>query len=217
VEVSYFDGQGNFERTSSARTVQITDNDGIPNNLEATTPSQPGQTLLGDGNRDGVLDTLQVQVTASQVAGLTGYASSFITFVADSNKGAIDADPGTAVLRNFKIDVLSPTVKPNPSMSFKADVGSGGATETFSVFADVAFAFSGFWLQNKSGVWTNIATGSEQVGTQLRVDFSLTDGGAFDADGLANGVIEVAGGRGQLALSLVGQNPAPPPGSDFIV
>ena len=44
-----------------------------------------------------------------------------------------------------------------------------------------------------------------------RIDFSVTDGGAFDLDGVANGVIVVSGGPGTMPLELVGVAPDAPP------
>ncbi|WP_322835863.1 choice-of-anchor U domain-containing protein [Verminephrobacter aporrectodeae] len=41
----------------------------------------------------------------------------------------------------------------------------------------------------------------------MRLDFTITDGGAFDADGQANGSITAPGAAAQMALSIVGQAP----------
>ena len=50
-----------------------------------------------------------------------------------------------------------------------------------------------------------------RVGDKLRLDFVIRDGGVFDADGLANGVIVDPGAPGHMALSLVGLTPDVPP------
>ncbi|MCW8208816.1 hypothetical protein D8B24_17715, partial [Verminephrobacter aporrectodeae subsp. tuberculatae] len=42
-------------------------------------------------------------------------------------------------------------------------------------------------------------------GGRLRLDFTITDGGPFDADGQANGVITAPGAAAQMPLSIVGQ------------
>jgi hypothetical protein len=44
-------------------------------------------------------------------------------------------------------------------------------------------------------------------GGRLRLDFRIEDGGEFDADGLANGVITDPGAPGYLPLSIVGTAP----------
>ncbi|WP_010110716.1 choice-of-anchor U domain-containing protein [Verminephrobacter aporrectodeae] len=49
-------------------------------------------------------------------------------------------------------------------------------------------------------------------GGRLRLDFTITDGGAFDADGKADGVITAPGAAAQMPLSIVGQAPDGTPG-----
>nr|WP_322835864.1 choice-of-anchor U domain-containing protein [Verminephrobacter aporrectodeae] len=44
-------------------------------------------------------------------------------------------------------------------------------------------------------------------GGRLRLDFTITDGGAFDADGQADGSITAPGAAAQMPLSIVGQAP----------
>ena len=47
-------------------------------------------------------------------------------------------------------------------------------------------------------------------GNKLRLDFKLTDGGAFDANALADGLIHNTGAAAFLPLSLVGNVPVLP-------
>ncbi|WP_010108558.1 choice-of-anchor U domain-containing protein, partial [Verminephrobacter aporrectodeae] len=41
-------------------------------------------------------------------------------------------------------------------------------------------------------------------GGRLRLDFEISDGGPFDADGQANGAITAPGAAAQMQLSVVG-------------
>jgi hypothetical protein len=51
------------------------------------------------------------------------------------------------------------------------------------------------------------------VGSKIRIDFAITDGGPFDADGQANGSVDVSGGAGQMQLNIIGQPPDQQPGN----
>jgi hypothetical protein len=45
------------------------------------------------------------------------------------------------------------------------------------------------------------------VGGKVRIDFTMVDGGPFDADGVANGVIVNLGGAGNMPVGLIGETP----------
>jgi len=91
-----------------------------------------------------------------------------------------------------------------------ANVATAGITETFSLFVDSSVSFNGYWKQNAAGTWCNIATVIETVGGKTRIDFAITDGGAFDADGKADGIITDPGAIGSMPLSMVGELPVTP-------
>jgi hypothetical protein len=69
---------------------------------------------------------------------------------------------------------------------------------------DSSVNFNGYWKQDSEGIWCNIATAIVTVGDKTRIDFAITDGGEFDADGVANGVIVDPGAVGSMPLSLIG-------------
>ncbi len=203
------------------------DGDGVVNDQEALAPVTPPGTVRGDGNGDGLPDSEQASVTSAPlpaaVVGAQALSSTrYITVVADSNKGAIDTtDSNTAIISNFKIspptNLRTQLTFSSGAISFNADVGIRGTTETFSIFVDAATQPNGYWIQDKSGTWNNIATGIETVGDKVRIDFAITDGGAFDADGVVNGSIAVTGGAGNMPLTLIGLPPDLPPGGSFWV
>jgi uncharacterized repeat protein (TIGR02059 family) len=214
VVVSYADGAGYNERSVSSATQRIQDNDGIANSIESQVPALTSTGARGDGNGDGVQDVFQLNVTSGTAPGSTSY----FTFVADSNKGVTDTlDINQAVLSQVKVDT-APTNLPNnlslnALLGFKADVGAAGTKETFSIFVDASTNANGYWVKDASGTWNNLATAIETVGDKVRIDFAITDGGAFDADGVANGSIDVSGGAGQMQLNIIGQPPVLPPGN----
>jgi hypothetical protein len=190
-----------------------TDNDGVPNAQEILVRPPTPAGLAGDGNGDGTLDTTQANVVSAPAP---SNPSSFITVVADSNKGLTDADAGQAVITNFTIQAPPTNLPtgsnlPNP-ISFNAAIGTVGQTETFSIFVDANTNPNGYWIKTANGAWNNIATSIETVGDKVRIDFAITDGGMFDADGLANGSIAVTGGAGNLPVTLAGQPSDVPPG-----
>ncbi len=218
VAISYTDGRGTAERVVSSQTDFVADDDGVDGSIESAAPPLRAGGLVGDGNGDGVLDDFQINVTSAPLPGTTGQNSpSFVTLVADSLRGLEDTTDGSrAVITGFKAEATPAGVPSSLSLtgllSFSADVGTVGLTETFSVFVDKSVNTNGFWLKDQSGFWNNIATAIEGVGDKTRIDFSVTDGGAFDLDGVANGVIVVSGGPGTMPLELVGVVPdAPPP------
>ncbi len=200
-----------------------TDNDGVPNSQESQVPALIPGGLTGDGNGDGLLDTTQANVVS---APMPGNPTSFVTVVADSNKGVTDTDPGQATITNFIIPA-PPANLPNGAflpfpISFLANLGTPtggvGQTETFSIFVDANSNTmpNGYWVKTANGAWNNIATAIETVGNKVRIDFAITDGGPFDADGLVNGSIGVTGAAGTMPLSIVGQPPDLPPGTFWV-
>ena len=86
---------------------------------------------------------------------------------------------------------------------------SAGKAEHFSILVAASLGVNGYWQQSTDGAWVNLASAinggsTTQVGEQTRLDFVITDGGAFDGDYLANGVIVDTGLVGHLTPGLVG-------------
>ncbi len=131
-----------------------------------------------------------------------GGQAALVTLVANSNNGQPDPDPSeAAVLSNLQQldapDDLPPNLYlPLGLVSFEAEVSEVGKTENFSLFVDQKVLVNGYWKQNAEGDWVNLASAIVHGSGGIRVDFSLTDGGEFDADGEANGVIVDPGALG---------------------
>lgn len=172
------------------------DGDGIPEIVENFVPGVD-DGAQGDGNGDGVQDTLQPNVSSvpfrdtSHVSQEPDAEQVFVTLTATSN--------AQNALRNVHQqdapdDLPEGVDMPLGLIAFEADVAVG-VTETFSLFVEAKDAFNGYFKQNSAGDWVNIAT-AITVDEKVRIDFAITDGGEFDADGIANGVIVDPGATG---------------------
>ena len=192
-------------------------------------PANGGTSVVGDGNGDGVVDSAQANVTSvnfrqtDTVSTKPTAPVTFVSLVADSKEGAIDTtDANNAQLTKFEQkdapDKLPVGVNmPLGLISFTATVGlvplasDGtriGITETFSLFVDDSLGINGYWKQNNAGTWVNLASdvyGGKvtDVGTKLRLDFQIQDGGEFDADGKVDGIITDPGAAAYLPHSLL--------------
>ena len=178
---------------AAAASASDTDGDGVANSLET-----------GDANVDGIADAYQSNVASNAP----------LTVVAQSTQGVPPVDAQTKITglsHGSSLGSLVPPVgmtEPGGVLTFNAVVASG-KEEHFSVLVAKSLAVNGYWQQNSVGTWVNLASeingGSiTQVGDQTRLDFVITDGGAFDGDHNANGVIVDTGLVGHLTLGLVG-------------
>nr|WP_320051339.1 DUF4347 domain-containing protein [uncultured Desulfuromonas sp.] len=196
------------------------DGDGAPAADEDLAPPVDNDGMTGDGNGDGMVDSAQADV-ASVVFRETDHISTdgdaiqtYITLVADSLDGKEDTGDGNhAVLQNV-VQLDAPDALPDELsmplglISFVTDVENVGETETFSLYVDGSLEINGYWKQDSEGNWVNLASsdygGAVVVeGDKIRLDFQITDGGEFDADGEANGVIVDPGAPGILGFPAV--------------
>jgi len=193
--------------------VVLNDTDGATASIENIVPALTGGTI-GDGNGDGTPDALQSNVaslsflkTPTSQSNPSNATSVFVSLIADANDGKIDtADKNTAQLNNvYQIDApvnLPKNVKmPLGQISFDAKVDAVGTNETFSLYVDSTLGINAYWKQNAAGNWVNLASsqyGGKVVteGGKTRLDFQITDGGVFDSDGKADGVITDPGAPG---------------------
>jgi len=214
--------------------------DTVENAAPGLPPAGGTTPVAGDGNGDGTPDSQQSGVTSvvfldtpTAVSKPASAPPVYVNLVADSKAGKIDPDAGTATLQNVKqadapANLPADIKMPLGLISFEAQVGSSGTpgvgvAETFSLYvearkeADGSFWVNGYWKQNTAGTWVNLASAAfggamVEEGGKLRLDFRITDGGEFDADGQVNGVIADPGAVGSMPLSLVGYAPDLPPG-----
>jgi hypothetical protein len=180
--------------------------------------------VAGDGNGDGIADSAQPAVaSATFVQSDTGLSNpgtappTFLTLVSGSVEGkpantATDAQITSLTQQDAPADLPEGLEMPLGLVAFTAALASGVSTEHFSLYVDPDLGINGYWKQDNSGTWANLASapyGGETVmeGGRLRLDFKIDDGGAFDQDGAVNGVISDPGAPAFMPLSLVGQAP----------
>lgn len=160
-----------------------TDVDGVLDATENGVPNASGSGT-GDGNGDGIADYLQ-----NYVASATTFGSSSVygTIVSLGNRSltavSTSARPGT---------VPGNMSAPYGAFAFTATGVPIGGTEAFELYVPYSTAIIGALKQNRTtGKWEDVATSVTHVGTtKTKITFSLTDGGVYDADGLANGQIQ---------------------------
>lgn len=205
------------------------DGDGVSNAVESLVPTLPvaggGTPVAGDGNGDGIADTQQAAVSSTQFRVTDNISTdpaatpTFVTLVADSTDGKASSGSGATITEIRQLDapadMPAELTTPLGLISFKASIAEAGSQETFSLFVDANLAVNGYWKQDASGTWVNLASeahGGKMVseGGKLRLDFVIEDGGQFDADGLANGSISDPGAVGNLPQSITEHQPKLP-------
>ena len=208
-------------------TPGVPDNDGVPNTLEDQAPGIPGPNgaiVVGDGNGDGIKDSEQAAVASiGFTLSPTGESNpgsappTFTTLVASSQNGKVDSGNDNARITSLKQldspqDLPQGLQVPIGLVSFTVQLAQGKSSESFSLYLDPALGVNGYWKQDVSGQWVNLASepyGGKMVmeGGRLRLDFLVTDGGQFDSDGKVDGVITDPGAPGHMPLSIVGLSP----------
>jgi len=215
-------GTGSSGGDGGGGTPTPTDTDGVPDATESAipgiTPAGGGTAVAGDGNGDGVSDSQQSNVTSvpfrntdTAVTNPGSASQTFVSLVADAKDGKIDPDSNTATLSNVRqldapTDLPSNIKMPLGLISFSSNVGTAGTTETFSLYVDSTLGVDSYFKKNAAGVWVNIANaehGGKVVseGGKTRLDFKITDGGEFDSDGIANGIITDPGAPGYSIIT----------------
>ena len=212
LSVRYVDGRATQESLVLRIDDLIGDHDGVPTSTELAVGGLRPNGQQGDGNGDGTLDAYQLNVTSTQLAGNGAPDARFITLVADSARGVTDTGDGNrAIVTAFSTAAVPGSAPAEVRLAnvvkFTADVGTAGVVETFSMFADASVAARGYWLQDRSGAWTNVTSAIETSGGKTRIDFVVADGGPFDLDGAVNGSISTTGVLAGPPASIVGSVP----------
>ncbi|MCW8209144.1 hypothetical protein D8B24_19460 [Verminephrobacter aporrectodeae subsp. tuberculatae] len=212
------------------KSTQDTNSNGIPgsakNQPPAGTSSPAGAApVADDGNGDGIPDSTQAAVHSTRLvlSSPTGAnqpadtASTPVTLVAGSQDGQLDPDSsGARITRLEQEDAPAELPQgmetPLGLLRFEATLATGRSSQTFSLYLDPALGVGGYWARDSAGNWVHLSSAPyggkvASEGGRLRLDFEIADGGPFDADGQANGVITAPGVAARMPLSLVGQAP----------
>ncbi|CAD5286494.1 DUF4347 domain-containing protein [Halomonas sp. 156] len=230
VRASYTDQQGTEEFIASATTSPISakleqDEDGVPDADEARVPSLDGNST-GDGNGDGIPDVEQSNIssvpflsTSTAVSNPGDAAEAFIT-LSSNGSGTSGSGAGTLALRNVR-QLDAPDDRPDDLnmpfglIAFESDVETVGGSSVFSLFVGGDLDVNGYWKQDADGDWVNLASADfggslTREGNKIRFDFVIEDGGEFDSDGVANGIIVDPGAIGFRAPE-TSEEPVPTP------
>ncbi|MCW8176195.1 choice-of-anchor U domain-containing protein [Verminephrobacter aporrectodeae] len=140
-----------------------------------------------------------------------------MTLVVGSQDGKLDPDSSGARITGLEQEDAPAQLPQGMEMPlgllrFEATLAPGHSSEAFSLYGDPALGVGGYWARDGTGTWVNLSSApcGGQVaskGGRLRLDFEIADGGPFDADGQANGVITAPGAAARMPLSLMGQTP----------
>jgi hypothetical protein len=156
------------------------DGDGSPNSAEDLVPN-PSGTGTGDGNGDGTADAGQLNVASLPTVG-AGYATLAVAGGLTLTEVTNEAAPTTGLPRGARM--------PLGQFGFTIDDVAVGGEATVSLFADKTLGLNSYYKQNYvTGKWEKLDATVTTVGTRTKLSFTLTDGGKYDADGVANGVI----------------------------
>ena len=175
------------------------DTDGVSNLVEAQAPNG------GDGNGDGTPDSEQANVTSLPAKDAApGEAAAYVTVAGPP--GSTLSEVSTIDPDTLESDPPDGVVLPAGLVSFKLNVDSG-ATETVKIFGGSAAGVNGYAKYDPvTETWSILPAGLVQVHDEDdevndHVDVTLTDGGAGDADGAENGVIDDPGGIAKLPVA----------------
>ena len=166
--------------------VWIDDRDDVAKSIEDGVPNLAGSGS-GDGNGDGIPDSNQSSVTS-----LKGVNDKYLTL---SNTQGL-AQRGVRVVQPPS-DVPPFVTFPFGMLEFNITGVQSGGTVTMKLYVPKESEVNSYWKKNRNtGVWEDINPTITTENNKKVLTFTLTDGGPYDADGVANGVIQDPGGPG---------------------
>ena len=182
VVASYIDGIGSHESQVSAST------------MVHTTAS--GSTPLA---QQSVVST--VTVTPSEVSGAT--TTSLVSAALSSGNSGSDV---ISLAQHTSTTVATPSVMTAALGVF--DLGSTTGSENFSLYVDSSLGVNGYWVQNASGTFVNLASAAFGGSTVVEngktvLNFTVNDGSSFDANTAAQSISSV-GAAAHVELSFIG-------------
>ncbi|MCW8171100.1 hypothetical protein D8B22_18760, partial [Verminephrobacter aporrectodeae subsp. tuberculatae] len=198
-------------------------NDSIPNNAKDQPPGTPNPAGAAPAtDDDSTPDNTQTAVRSTSVMLSSPPSASQPADTASSTPVTLVAgsqDPDSSGARITRLEQEDAPAElpqgmemPLGLLSFEATLATGRSSEAFSLYVDPALGVNGYWARDSAGHWVNLSSAPyggkvAHEGGRLRLDFEIADGGPFDADGQANGVITAPGAVARMPLSLMGQTP----------
>ncbi|WPL11491.1 FG-GAP-like repeat-containing protein [Thiorhodovibrio litoralis] len=156
---------------------------------------------LGDVDGDGDLDAVQgndarpTQVwlnVSTKTIDTVGNVPA--TFVTDTGRWADltnDAAP-SGLPRGLKM--------PLGQFAFQIDGLQDNETANITMLVDGGNGVAGYFKQNDSGQWVNLATDVTTIGNQTKITFAIQDNGPWDSDSTSGRIVD-PGGLGQDLLA----------------
>ncbi len=138
----------------------------------------------GDGDGDGVADILQSHVSSFQNA-----ANNWLTYRNSGNFSQSDIVTATAPLTAIKDRYLS-----NGITSIRLTGFVVGTATTIDLFVTKNEAIVDYMMLGNDGKWYEMGATITHTGNKTRITFSVTEGGNFDTDSMADGVLNLAQG-----------------------
>jgi len=191
-----FGATSDFAQNISVGSSADFDSDGVSDIVENAAPNN------GDGNGDGILDSLQSIVTSYKIPDSAVYAT-FVTNGCSENGTVSSLSESNFVATDGNYEY------PFGLTDFSLNC-SRGATVDVTKFVHVPDSADGLtvrkyrpetaehFLAVPDSTVTNQTVGGEPV---LVLNYQLTDGGALDDDGIANGVIVDPVGIARVAVA----------------
>lgn len=176
---------------SSVTIKAASDNDNDGAAKESSVPNLSGAGL-GDANGDNVADAEQAFVTSLKAHN----ATNWLTYANTAN-----AAQGNFVLSAAPVDVPADQQLLYDAVQFDMTTAVG-ADVTVEVYVDQNTAIVDYLLLDNNGNWTAQNATVTHAGNKTKLVFTLTEGGIFDRDGTANGVLQLAKGGVMIKTGL---------------
>lgn len=146
-----------------------------------------------DGDGDGNADAGEADTDLFATPGSPGCMTTVVC------AGATGFNPGSGHIAKLA-DAPASTAFPYGFIDYTATGLVAGNTYAMTVCVPRNTNITGYWKKHRiTGVYGDIATGVTHIlgpPSVTRVNFSITEGGPYDDDGLQNGIIQDPGGPG---------------------
>ena len=172
-----------------------TNNNGIPDEQELTTPSD----LDGDGNWDSDQNTIKCVITGeNQSLGISFNGSSTVVGIESISS---ENENGT---NTYASAASTPNYFPFGLINFKLIMNQPGDQAEIIIYFSEPAPQDGRWFKYDpiEATWTDYSSQTDFSEDRYAVTLYLEDGGDGDADGIANGIIVDPSGVGISASSI---------------
>ncbi|WP_177419414.1 choice-of-anchor U domain-containing protein [endosymbiont of Lamellibrachia barhami] len=174
-------GQSNNVGLDPNATTTDTDGDGVDDNQEVGDPANPS-----DQDGDGVLDLFESGNAASDASHVNGLAAETGTVDLQSTGQNLSHVTSSATIAGAPSGVAFPF----GVISYETTVSAPGASQTVRLtFSEALPDGLVLYKVDLGGNYTEIPTAQWNQVDANSIDLTLTDGGPFDLDGLADGKI----------------------------